>query len=159
MAGMSLTQYESMFNTLKSQAGITNDQILMALFMQGLHVWLKDAAESSIPVPAKLAEWCEQVCQFDQVFHRSQYQMDAFGHINPMSTSISAALVKPQVEVNHLSALEKAQRYKEKLCFKCGKLGHFTAVCWSTPFNPPGPWGPQQNYRNPQGGGGPSRQW
>ena len=57
--GMSLTQYESTFDTLKSQAGITNDQILTALFMQGLHVQLKDAAESSIPVPAKLAEWHE----------------------------------------------------------------------------------------------------
>ena len=59
MVGMPLTQYESMFDTLKSQAGITNDQILTALFMQGLHAWLKDAAKSSIPVPTKLAEWHE----------------------------------------------------------------------------------------------------
>ena len=58
-AGMSLTQYESMFDTLKSQAGITDNQILTTLFMQGLHVQLKDAAESSIPVPTKLAEWCK----------------------------------------------------------------------------------------------------
>ena len=56
-AGMSLTQYKSMFDTLKSQAGITDDQILMALFMQGVHAWLKDAAKSSIPVPTKLTEW------------------------------------------------------------------------------------------------------
>jgi hypothetical protein len=98
-----------MFNTLKSQAGITDDQILTALFMQGLHVRLKDAAESSIPVPTKLTEWRDRVHQFDQVFHRSLYQTDAFGCINPMSTSISAAPVKPQVKVNRLSASEKAQ--------------------------------------------------
>ena len=62
---MSLTQYESMFDTLKSQAGITDDQILMALFMQGMHAQLKDAAESSIPVPTKLTEWHDRVHQFD----------------------------------------------------------------------------------------------
>ena len=56
-AGMLLTQYKSTFDTLKSQAGITDDQILMALFMQGMHAWLKDAAESSIPVPTKLSKW------------------------------------------------------------------------------------------------------
>jgi Retrotransposon gag protein len=111
--GMSLTQYALMFNTLKSQAGIMDDQILTALFMQGLHGRLKDAAKSSIPVPTKLAEWCEQVHQFNQVFHRSQYQMDAFGCINPVSTNISAAPVEPQVEVNCLSASENAQCYKE----------------------------------------------
>ena len=57
--GMLLTQYESMFDTLKYQVGITDDQILTALFMQGLHARLKDTAESSIPVPAKLVEWCK----------------------------------------------------------------------------------------------------
>ena len=108
-AGMSLTQYKSTFDTLKSQAGITDDQILTALFMQGLHVRLKDAAESSIPVPTKLTEWRDRVHQFNRVFHRSQYQMDAFGRINPTSTSISAAPVEPQVEVNHLSASEKVR--------------------------------------------------
>ena len=108
VAGMSLTQYESMSDTLKSQAGITDDQILMALFMQGMHAQLKDTAKSSIPVPTKLTEWQDRVRQFNRVFHRSQYQMDAFGCINPTSTSISAAPVEPQVEVNRLSASEKA---------------------------------------------------
>ena len=58
-AGMSLTQYKSTFDTLKSQAGVTDNQILTTLFMQGLHVRLKDMAKSSIPVPTKLAEWHE----------------------------------------------------------------------------------------------------
>jgi Zinc knuckle len=85
--------------------------------------------------------------------------MDAFGHINPTSTSISTTPVEPLMEVGHLSASEKVRCYKEKLCYKCGKPGHFMAVCQSTPFNPPGPQGPQQNYQNPQGGGRLSRQW
>ena len=111
-----LIQYDTAFDTAQIQSGLTNDDMLVNLYLKGLSDRLRDAVESSYPTPTDLKGWKTRARDLDQVQNRRNYATDTYGRtLAPVITQRDRPTYEiHHMEINQLSPQECERRHNNR---------------------------------------------
>ena len=140
-----LEEYILNFRMLAQRGGFVlqgiENPMLAVDFLKGLHPMLRVKIVQQKNTPTKLEEIIDDARAFDQSYYQSiQWKDKIMGWMPrpaPHTTFTPCSMFTPQardpnamdidsIEIDRLSIKERDRYMRERLCFKCGKLGHMS---------------------------------
>ena len=130
--------YISQFKNNAALSEISNEDVLINFYSRGIPPFLMKRIYGMDTVPTTIEKWYQATLRFQHVWEKTQEI--AKGKTNPFyqnhHKNNDHKKKDPDamdVDAVQLSDQEKQRRYKERLCYKCGRQGHIAAYC-KNPF-------------------------
>ena len=135
-----LMDYISQFRINAVLSEISNEDVLINFYSRGIPSFLMKRIYGMDTVPDTIEKWYQATLRFQHVWEKTQEI--AKGKTNPFyqnhHKNNDHKKKDPDVmdvDAIRLSDQEKQRRYKERLCYKCGRAGHIAQNC-KNPFAP-----------------------
>jgi hypothetical protein len=119
------TEYGARFKTLSNKSGMTEAATLIDMYTDGLQRELQERMQSWDEFPGALDTFMRKVEKLDQRLRRVSGVVTALRTTN----HIKAEPSNGNTSLGRVSTGEKRKRFEKRLCFECGKPGHFAKDC------------------------------